>query len=127
MVSPLQQFFQVFEDRLDRSFDSRGREFWVVGVLTFLQGFAWFLVAPFFALYARRLGADDMLVGFYTMFPPLLSVIVSIPGGAIASSIGSRRVFEYSFVIGLLAGIGYAMTPVHWLLCVPQTLFGIAT
>ncbi|NPV71506.1 MAG: MFS transporter [Firmicutes bacterium] len=125
-MASLQRLFRAFEHRLDCTFDGRGREFWVIGVLTFLQGYAWFLVAPFFPLYARRLGADDMLVGLYTMFPPLLSVLVSIPGGAIASSIGSRGVFQYSLTVGFLAAGAYALSPGHWLLCLPQILFGIA-
>ncbi|MGE5484753.1 MAG: MFS transporter [Ignavibacteriales bacterium] len=116
-----------FEAGLDGGFDGRGREFLAICVLTFIQGYAWYLVLSLFPLYARQLGADEMLVGLLSTLPPLLSIISSVPGGAIAASIGKASVFRLSFITGLAAAAAYALSPNHWLLPVPQALFGLAS
>ncbi len=75
-------------------------------------------------LYAQRLGATPVLVGFIMAAPSLFQLLLCIPGGIVAGQLGKRWVFGVSLMLGAAAALVYFFAPNALWLFVAQFLFG---
>lgn len=113
---------------INPGFELNGREheYYLMVALTFLQGFFWFMVVPLIPLFAAELGAHEFLVGLITSVTSIIFIITSIPSGALSDMLGSRALFRWTYVLGVVGALLYVVTPTAALLFVPQLFYAFS-
>ena len=118
----------ILRRAVNPGFELNGREheYYLLIALTFLQGFFWFMVVPLVPLFAADMGAHAFLVGIITSVTSVVFIITSVPSGALSDMLGSRALFRWTYLLGIIGALLYVVTPTAALLFVPQLFYAVS-
>lgn len=94
--------------------------------LATFQGFVWGMMLTGMPLLARSLGATEAQLGAIAIVPAAVTIVLSIPGNAMALKYGRTSLFIWSQLLGALCGVLFWATRSLGFMVVPQLVFGIS-
>jgi MFS family permease len=94
--------------RLNKIYHEFPRLFWVVVVVSFIDGIGGTLLFPFFALYiTQKFGVGMTQAGILLGMSSLFGLIGSIVGGALTDKFGRKQLILFGLVFSAISTLGF--------------------
>ncbi|MBI2127082.1 MAG: MFS transporter [Thaumarchaeota archaeon] len=85
------------------------------------------IIVPALPLYARDLGASDIMIGGLIAGFGIARVIFDVPAGMFAEKISQRKVLQIGLGIIAVSSLGAALATSYWLLLAARILEGVGS
>src|SRR3970282_2405431 len=83
------------------------------------------IIVPALPLYARDLGASDIMIGALIAGFGVARVIFDVPAGILAERISEKKVLQIGLAIIAVSSVAAALAPNYWLLLSARIFEGI--
>ncbi len=96
-------------------------------LVTFFVVMGLSIIVPALPLYARDLGASDIMIGALIAGFGVARVVFDIPAGIFAERMSQKKVLQIGLGIIAVSSIGAALAPNYWLLLAARIFEGIGS
>jgi len=96
-------------------------------LVTFFVVMGLSIIVPALPLYARDLGASDIMIGALIAGFGVARVVFDIPAGIFAERVSQKKVLQIGLGIIAVSSIGAALAPNYWLLLAARIFEGIGS